>query len=161
MSDDYLWDRSGEPDPEIQRLEEVLGVLRSKRPAVEWPVQPKIRVMPGGEGRWGRSYWQGAIAASIALVIGAAWLATRPVGNGWKVARVAGAPLVGSSPIRETGQLRVGEWIETDARSRATLTVTNIGELELEPNSRLGLVRARQTGHRLALAHGIMHASIW
>jgi len=28
MNDDYLWDRRGEPDPEIQRLEEILGTLR-------------------------------------------------------------------------------------------------------------------------------------
>ena len=28
MNDDYLWDRTGEPDPEIQELEEVLGTLR-------------------------------------------------------------------------------------------------------------------------------------
>lgn len=158
MSDDYLWDRSGEPDPEIQRLEEVLGRLSPRPPAPEWPAQPKILAMPAG---WGQPHWRAAIAASIALVVAASWLATRPAGNGWKVVRVAGAPLVGSSLIRETGQLRVGEWLETDAKSRAKLTVTNIGELELEPNSRLGLVQARETGHRLALAHGAMHASIW
>ena len=28
MNDDYLWDRTGEPDPEIQQLEQVLGTLR-------------------------------------------------------------------------------------------------------------------------------------
>ncbi len=28
MNDDYLWDKSGEPDPEIQQLEEILGTLR-------------------------------------------------------------------------------------------------------------------------------------
>lgn len=28
MNDDYLWDKSGEPDPEIQKLEEILGTLR-------------------------------------------------------------------------------------------------------------------------------------
>lgn len=28
MNDDYLWDRSGEPDPQIQQLEEILGTLR-------------------------------------------------------------------------------------------------------------------------------------
>ena len=28
MNEDYLWDKSGEPDPEIQRLEEILGPLR-------------------------------------------------------------------------------------------------------------------------------------
>jgi len=27
MNDKYLWDRSGEPDPEIQQLEELLGTL--------------------------------------------------------------------------------------------------------------------------------------
>ena len=25
---DYLWDKTGEPDPEIQQLEEILGTLR-------------------------------------------------------------------------------------------------------------------------------------
>src|SRR5262252_6532713 len=28
MNNKYLWDRTGEPDPEIQELEELLGTLR-------------------------------------------------------------------------------------------------------------------------------------
>ena len=28
MNEDYLWDKSGAPDPEIQQLEEILGTLR-------------------------------------------------------------------------------------------------------------------------------------
>jgi len=28
MNDDYLWDKSGEPDPQIQELENILGTLR-------------------------------------------------------------------------------------------------------------------------------------
>lgn len=28
MNDNYLWDRSGEPDPDVQKLEEILGSLR-------------------------------------------------------------------------------------------------------------------------------------
>jgi hypothetical protein len=28
MNDDYLWDKSGEPDPQIQELENILGALR-------------------------------------------------------------------------------------------------------------------------------------
>jgi hypothetical protein len=28
MNEDYLWDKSGQPDPEIQQLEEILGTLR-------------------------------------------------------------------------------------------------------------------------------------
>ncbi len=30
MHDEYLWDRSGEADPEIQKLEAVLAVYRSR-----------------------------------------------------------------------------------------------------------------------------------
>lgn len=33
MSNDYLWDRSGPPDPDIARLEETLGALRFTPPA--------------------------------------------------------------------------------------------------------------------------------
>lgn len=33
MKDDYLWDKSGEADPEIEHLERVLGSLRSRRSA--------------------------------------------------------------------------------------------------------------------------------
>ena len=29
MNDDYLWDGSGTPDPDVQRLERLLGRLRS------------------------------------------------------------------------------------------------------------------------------------
>ena len=31
--DNYLWDGSGQPDPEIQRLEHALGRFRHNRPA--------------------------------------------------------------------------------------------------------------------------------
>jgi len=32
-NDDYLWDGSGEPDPEVQRLEALLGRFHHDRPA--------------------------------------------------------------------------------------------------------------------------------
>src|SRR5260370_17181507 len=32
MKDDYLWDGSGEPDPEIQKLETALGRYRHRQP---------------------------------------------------------------------------------------------------------------------------------
>jgi hypothetical protein len=34
---DYLWDKTGEPDPEIQQLEEILGTLRYKPRPLEIP----------------------------------------------------------------------------------------------------------------------------
>lgn len=37
MRDDYLWDKTGEVDPEIQHLERVLGSLRHSRTSKELP----------------------------------------------------------------------------------------------------------------------------
>ena len=69
MNDDYLWDRTGEPDPEIQQLEQVLGTLRYQPRPLELPAQVRI-------GRPRTFFPRIAIAAAVAtmLVGGAAWL---------------------------------------------------------------------------------------
>lgn len=65
-NDDYLWDQSGEPDPEIQELEQVLGTLRYQPRPLEIPLglQPERRHVSvrGFAPRL-------AIAAAIALVV--------------------------------------------------------------------------------------------
>lgn len=38
MNDDYLWDGSGEPDPEIAQLENLLGEFRQKEPLPQLPL---------------------------------------------------------------------------------------------------------------------------
>jgi hypothetical protein len=43
MKDNYLWDRSGEPDPEVQQLEEVLGTLRYQPRPLRIPANIQIR----------------------------------------------------------------------------------------------------------------------
>jgi hypothetical protein len=43
MNDNYLWDRTGEPDPEIQRLEELLGTLRYEARPLAIPAAPPAR----------------------------------------------------------------------------------------------------------------------
>jgi hypothetical protein len=60
MKDNYLWDRSGEPDAEVQELEELLGTLRYTPKPLEIPahIQP---------GRRQRFFPAMAIAAAIAL----------------------------------------------------------------------------------------------
>ena len=167
MSDDYLWDRSDEPDPEIKRLEEVLGRLRSQRPVPQWPQQSRLRQLPVRGTLPMENRWHGALAAGLALMVGASWLASRPARTvlpeqeTWKIAHVEGAPMVGSTAIRGSGRLAVGQSLVTDDRSRAIIDQAFVGEVELDPNSRLRLVRARQTDHRLALDLGTMHATIW
>ncbi|APR80125.1 Hypothetical protein A7982_05472 [Minicystis rosea] len=53
MADDYLWDRSGEPDPDIARLERSLSTLRHRDRAYDVPTSeptqpaaPSARVVP-------------------------------------------------------------------------------------------------------------------
>jgi hypothetical protein len=59
MKDNYLWDRSGEPDPEIQKLEEILGTLR---------YQPQPLEIPHHVHVGHRSFFPAlAIAAALAL----------------------------------------------------------------------------------------------
>ena len=43
MNDDYLWDRTGEPDPEIQQLEEILGTLRYQPQPLAIPAHLQVR----------------------------------------------------------------------------------------------------------------------
>jgi hypothetical protein len=62
MNDDYLWDKSGKPDPDIQQLEEILGTLRYQPRELEIP--PHIEI-----GRKSFMVRGLAIAASVALVM--------------------------------------------------------------------------------------------
>lgn len=72
MNEDYLWDKSGEPDPEIQQLEEILGTLRYQPKPFEAPRDVPIPRR--------RSYFPLlAIAATllVALLAGGIWLRVR------------------------------------------------------------------------------------
>lgn len=65
MNDDYLWDKTGEPDAEVQQLEDVLGTLRYQPHEFELPVE--VRTGPRR-----RTYLSLAVAATIALMVLAA-----------------------------------------------------------------------------------------
>lgn len=82
---------------------------------------------------------------------------TRPK---WEVVRLEGAPSVGFMRIHETGRIAEGEWLQTDATSRAEIKVGEIGTVDVGPNSRLRLTAARPQEHRLTLAHGDISAVV-
>lgn len=63
MKDDYLWDKSGQPDPEIQKLEEILGTLRYQPRPLDLPAPRRRGYFP-----------LLAIAASVMLALLAAGL---------------------------------------------------------------------------------------
>ncbi len=75
MNEDYLWDKTGEPDPQIQELEQILGTLRYQPKPLEIP---KNVALPRQ-----RNYFPWlAIAASVllAIIAGGIWLSMRSRG---------------------------------------------------------------------------------
>src|SRR5690348_4236301 len=171
MKDEYLWDRSGEPDPEIQKLENALGRFAHRGEA---PESPAVLAIPAPSlwQRITRLRWASglAVAGAVVLAIVAValirWSRTPDVaaGPGWEVKSVAGSAEVESHALFHTAnaaKLRVGQTLVTDNHSRATITVADVGSVDIEPNSRLRLLAATQGRNRLALERGTIHAFIW
>lgn len=108
-----------------------------------------------------RRVWQVAMASALVITAGLAyWFATRPVAGTWQVERLAGQPTSGSRVIGTTAHIPAGEYLETDAASRARIRVGSIGEVELSPGSRLRLTSSRPTEYRLQLTLGEIRATI-
>lgn len=180
MRDDYLWDKSGAPDPTVEKLEKTLAPLGHRDTPLELPAPGQEPARAGGRSaasrfvfpwerpalpREGRLFglpipaWTAAAAALVIVAVAALWLSLRAP-SAWEVARLDGAPRVGADAIHGTGSLAVGEWLETDAASRARVKVGRIGEILVEPNSRLRLLGAGGREHRLHLAIGTVTAVI-
>ena len=169
MSDRYLWDKTGKPDPEVERLEGLLGPFAHKGEPLELPAAAapeataRHSVNQRRPARWAwlaphRLAWGLAAAAALAVVAGAAWwMMAEP---GWKVARIAGSPQLGEQRLAATGRAGAGAWLVTDAVSSARLSVGRIGVVELGPNSRLRILGRRGEEHRLALEQGVLDAVI-
>jgi hypothetical protein len=119
----------------------------------------------GVGARSGFRWWQFAAAFSLLIGLVLLWYSTRPQSPSWKVVRLDGSPSVGSKRVAETGRIAVGEWLQTDASSRASVSIGEsgageIGTVEVEPNSRIRLMVAKPNEHRLALARGEISAVV-
>jgi hypothetical protein len=119
-------------------------LIREKSPSKRWYLSPRF-----------------IIATMIVFLVGGYWFYLQSHKPSWEVASLEGSPKCGSEYIDKTGRLVVGEWLETDEVSRAKISVGVIGHVEVEPNTRIRLLQARVTNHRLDLARGKMHATIW
>lgn len=148
MNDDYLWDRTGEPDPELAHLEKVLGTLR-------WSAsQPRPRVSRRVRIRRPVAWWIAA-AAGVIVAIGTAVSMYRT-----HVAR----PLT-SWQLSFSGEkpkpMHAGQTVETTATTSGAIEAEFVGRIEIEPESRLQLLAATLDEQRLALDHGTIRAFIW
>ena len=153
---DYLWDGSSEPDAEVQRLEKLLGRYRRREGAEpDWSAVKPSHVFTMPQWRW-----LAAAAVLIGLIGAGVWLTLRPEESWWQVVDVEGAPQVGEQTVESAAALAPGQWLETDANSRVRLE-SLIGAVEVEPNTRLRLLRAGVTEHRLEMQRGTIHATIY
>ena len=102
-----------------------------------------------------------AVAIVLAIGFGIFWIYRNEARPFWEVARIGGSPRIGSTRISDKGKLTLGQWLETDGDSRARIEVGNIGQVEIDPNTRVRLLQTTATEHRLELARGRMSARIW
>jgi hypothetical protein len=104
--------------------------------------------------------WPLGIAAAVLVVVAVSIFDVTP-GREWSVVSLSGTPRIGTAVVTGAGSsLEVGEWLETDAVSRARVAVGRIGQVEVLPSTRLRLLEARPTAHRLSLARGAIHAQV-
>jgi hypothetical protein len=171
MKNDYLWDGSGEPDPDLQRMEKSLAQFRHRGEMHDFPVTD---FLPSKPSRFAflTSRWTPRFAAAtlllLALTVSGLLVRLAPVelsnAQAWDVARLSGAPRVGNFSLASDSskaQLRVGQLMVTDNSSRASLNVAAVGEIHVDPDSRVRLVESGPNRSRLALELGTIHAAIW
>ena len=171
MKNDYLWDGSGEPDPELQRIEKSLAHFRHSG---ETPDFSAVEVAQHNPSFFVRltSGWTLRFAAAtllvLAIVASGLLLRVSPpaISNtpAWDVARLSGTPQVGHHSLAgdsSKGKLKVGQLLVTDSGSRASLNRSEIGEVYVDPGSRVRLMETDSERARLSLELGTIHAAIW
>lgn len=153
MSEEYLWNRTGESDPEIARLEESLRALRydPDRSRLAWPaIENRQRE---------RRPWLWMLAAGVAaaaLIAGISVILHERLSQNsgqaaWKLS------WNGSTPRA----VHRGQVVETGNDSGALLEADFIGEVTVGAESRLRVVESKKNEQRLALERGTIHALIW
>ncbi len=157
-SDDYLWDRSGPPDPEVKRLEDLLAPLGHQAPLDEVRFARRRSKRP--------LFLAGAVAlaASIALVAWWRWpsepavVACADATSGFTFSAKTGTVACEGANL-SAGRLPVGGTLDTGLH-RAELAIANIGTAELGQGTRVRLDRTGADRHQLHLEHGHMHARV-
>ena len=163
----YLWDGSGQPDPEVEKLEALLNPFRYDSSARAIPRVEnsrarvrQVRLFPAF------AYMAGVAAIAVVLVVMFVRVrqTTTVSGPGWVLSDVHGTLRLGKTTVsagKLSSHLGVGQMLETGAQSQARLTAEQTGQIDVDPNTRLRLVAMGNETKRIALDHGVIHAFIW
>src|SRR5216684_2723735 len=171
MKDDYLWDGSGEPDPEVQKLETALGRYRHNQPAPAFDDVADIPAVKAPRRFFNLrfSFQLAAVAATFLVAATLFYFLRRPnpsvdSGQSWDVARLEGTPRIGWHSLGEKsgpGKQGIGQTLVTDRSSRASIALDETGRVEVDAGSRLRLITNGPGRKRLSLERGTIHATIW
>ncbi len=164
MNEKYLWDRSGERDPEIAQLEDALAPLRLRERHPKFTAPRKAtfleRVKAGSQLDLGTAV---ALVASIAFIATLVFLlrhSATPPASLWDAQTTAGAPDLGGK-VLQRAYLAPGVWLTTGNNTSVHIEAKDIGEVEIGANSQVSLVEATPEQQRLSLRYGNMHARIY
>jgi hypothetical protein len=168
-SGDYLWDRTAAPDPEIEKLESLLGKFRHHAPTPVFPViiPERRRTFFGWRLRLFPALATAAVAAGAIVAVTSLIYRAQPTPTtlaGWDVSEVQGTPRIGRKTLSANegaSRLSVGQMLETDSQSRASLREDDTGKIQVDPSTRLRLLSMGSGLKRIALDRGTIHAYIW
>jgi ferric-dicitrate binding protein FerR (iron transport regulator) len=61
----------------------------------------------------------------------------------------------------KVSRLRVGQWFETTGASDAIVRIADVGEIRVQPNSRMRILESRPQEQRMELQKGTIQAQVW
>jgi hypothetical protein len=153
---DYLWNRSGEADAEIERLERLLSRYR-----YEGPLRSKVIPFRTVPQRWLAACAALVIFSLISVAAATAlrlwWQPERP----WTVLATEGVVTIDGRAVGGRSSFGTGEVLRTAAASSARIRVARIGEITVGPSSVVRLEWTASRRHRIALETGSVFARIW
>ena len=104
MNDDYLWDGSGTPDPEVERLEKQLGRFQHNQPKFEFPLaatSPPYK-RPKRQRLW-------LAAAAVAMLLGGILVMRSLTGRvEWTISGVEGSPRINGKIVARKQIWKIG-----------------------------------------------------
>lgn len=78
----------------------------------------------------------------------------------WKVSNLQGTPTISGAAMTSLDSIREGQFIQTNADSRAELLIASIGKIIIEPNSKIVFVKDDDGNKRILVEYGTINANM-
>jgi len=78
----------------------------------------------------------------------------------WKVSSIQGNPLIGDVAMNNIDSIREGQFIRTNDSSRAQLIIANMGNVIIEPNSKIIFIKGVDGNNRISVEYGTIESNM-